>query len=325
MLFMKRLKIVVLRGGPSSEHEVSLKTGKSVIDTLKDDHDILDVVIDKEGRWFVNGIEKTPAEAIRLHDVVFNAMHGEYGEDGTVQELLELLNVPFTGPKKLGAKLSINKKVAKDIYKQAGLKTPHARVVTNDLPTEQIAKDLFNTFPLPAVIKPIDKGSSVGISIARDYPSLLNTLRSLFEYSEKLLVEEYIQGKEATVGVIDQFRDKEHYSLLPIEIIPPDSRDFFDYECKYDGTTQEICPGRFTAEENKLLQEAAIEAHKALGLRHYSRSDFIIHPRRGIYILETNSLPGLTSESLMPKAMEPVGSSYRELLEHIITLALEGK
>ena len=318
---MSRKKIVVLRGGPSSEFDVSLKTGKSVIDHLREDHEITDVVIDKNGCWFCGGIEKQPNEVVRGKDLVFNAMHGEYGEDGTVQELLENLGVNFTGPKKFGAVISINKPKTKDIYKNLGFKTPHSTVLINDRPIDEIAFDLFRTFPMPVIIKPINKGSSIGISIARDFQSLVDTLTSLFEYSDKLLVEEYISGKEATVGVIDDFRGQRHYALLPVEIRPPKDKEFFDNTCKYDGSTDEICPGNFKINESKEMQEIARAVHEALGLRHYSRTDFIVHPRRGVFILETNSLPGLTNESLMPKGLEPIGSNYKEFLEHIIDIA----
>jgi len=321
---MSKKSIVILRGGPSSEHEVSLKTGRSVIDTLKDHHDILDVIIDKKGRWYVSGLERQPHEVIKGKDVVFNAMHGEYGEDGQVQELLEKLQIPFTGPKKFGAVLSINKPNTKKIYQSLGLKTPHSKVIDKiETDTDNIALDLFRNFPMPMIIKPIDKGSSVGLSIVRDFQSLKSTLAKLFETSNKLLVEEFIEGKEGTVGVINDFRNEKEYALLPIEIRTPKNKEVFDYEAKYNGSTEEICPGDFSLEESSIMQEAAKKVHEALNLRHYSRTDFIIHPRRGVFLLETNSLPGLTSESLLPKSLEPIGSSYREFLEHVINLAIE--
>ena len=136
-----------------------------------------------------------------------------------------------------------------------------------------------------------------------------------------MIVEECIKGREATCGVIDNFRDTKHYSLLPIEIIKPRNRDFFDYQCKYDGTTQEICPGNFSQKEKQALQNLSVKIHKALGLRHYSRSDFIVSPG-GIYALEVNTLPGLTSESLFPKAMAAVGCDYLGFLDHLLNLAL---
>ncbi|MCB9805933.1 D-alanine--D-alanine ligase [Candidatus Nomurabacteria bacterium] len=324
---MKRRKIAVLRGGPSSEHEVSLKTGRSVIDTLKDDHDILDVVIDKQGKWFVNGIEKKPTEVVRLMDVVFNAMHGEYGEDGQVQEILEILGVPFTGPKKLGAAISMNKQKTKDILKKAGIKTPNYKSYNLKSKDEvgEVSRKIFNSFSFPLVLKATSKGSSVGVYIVQNMEELRDALCKLYQESPDFICEEYIKGKEGTVGVIDCFRGEDSYSLLPIEIVPPDSKQFFDYECKYDGSTKEICPGNFTKAESQEMQRVAKLAHELLGLRHYSRSDFMVHPKRGVFFLETNSLPGMTSESLLPKAVKAVGSTYKDFLEHVIDLAIDRK
>jgi D-alanine-D-alanine ligase len=316
-------KVAVLRGGPSSEYDVSLKTGKAVVQALCDTHNVCDIIIDQTGRWYKDGLEVKPATVLRDMDVVFNAMHGEYGEDGKVQQLLESINAKFTGPKAFGAALAMHKAKAKEVYKAHGLKTPLWFVATKTDETELQARDIIKQMPLPVIVKPVDRGSSVGITIARSYHDLVDTLNELYQVSDALLVEEFISGKEGTVGVIEHFRNQEVYPLLPIEIIPPPHKDFFDYECKYDGSTREICPGTFSRAESEAMQRAAITAHRALGLRHYSRTDFMVHPKRGIYVLETNALPGLTNESLLPKALEPIGSSYKAFLEHVIDLAMK--
>ncbi|HMO78628.1 MAG TPA: D-alanine--D-alanine ligase [Candidatus Paceibacterota bacterium] len=316
-------KIVVIRGGPSNEHEVSMKTGRSVIDELSKENDVLDVVVDRSGIWVSGGSETSPEKVCANSDCVFNAMHGEYGEDGKVQRILENVGVPFTGPQKASAAISMNKKLTKDIYQKFGIKTPIYKVVKKtDGDVHTIAIDIFRSFPMPVVIKPIASGSSVGVSIARDYKSLVETLISMFIQFDNLLIEEYISGKEATVGVIDKFRDQKIYAMLPVEIKIPQEKYFFDYEAKYSGKSEEICPGNFNNDEKEVLQRYSILAHDSLGLRHYSRTDFIIHPRRGIYALETNSLPGLTKESLFPKSLPPIGSNYKEFLDHVIELAM---
>lgn len=312
--------LLVLRGGPSSEYEVSMKTGRCIIDALKDKHNVKDVVIDKNGQWVENGLEVKPDIVLRTADCALNAMHGEYGEDGVVQQILERAGTPFTGPKVLGAKLSMNKVSAKDIFKKHGLMTPLHTVLKRTLDVEELALNLFQSFPMPAVIKPVDRGSSVDVSIVRDFKSLVETLTTLFTQHERVLIEEYIVGREATVGVVEKFREQDIYKFLPVEIQPEGS--FFDMDSKYSGKSREICPGAFSAEESLQMQEAAALAHNILGLRHYSRSDFILNPKRGLYILETNSLPGLTNESLLPKSFEPVGWDYGSFLEHIIDLAV---
>jgi len=324
---MSRKHIAILRGGPSSEYDVSLKSGKSVIDELRDDHQIKDIIIDKQGNWYLSGLPIAPVDAIRGVDVVFNAMHGEYGEDGTIQKLLETFSIPYTGPKPYGAALSMNKVHAKQKFAEIGLQTPYAKMLKKapGLDIDEIAHTLFRSMPMPVVLKPVDKGSSVGVIIARDFKTLYEGLNELLFANDQVMIEEYISGKEGTVGVIDGFRGHEQYALMPIEIRTPSHLDFFDYDAKYSGVTEEICPGNFSNDEKMDMLHFAMEAHKILDLRHYSRSDFVIHPKRGVFILETNSLPGLTSESLMPKGLEPVGSSYREFLEHVIGLALDGK
>jgi len=318
-------KIIVLRGGPSSEYEVSMKSGKSVIDQLQDHYKITDVVVDQEGKWIVSGIAVEPHKITRDIDCVFNAMHGEYGEDGTVQKLLDQLKVPYTGSGVLGSSVAMNKALAKNFYKKHGIKTPLYRVINKTDNIDGLAMELYKTFPMPAVLKPVSSGSSVGVSIAKDYQSMRDTLISLFLRYEKVLVEEYIEGKEATVGILEEFRNQKIYKLSPVEIRHPSNKTFFDYEAKYSGITQELCPGEFSPAEKELMQEMAGKSHEALGLRHYSRTDFRIHPKRGIYALETNSLPGLTEHSLMPKSLEPLGISYKEMLDHLINLAIKQK
>jgi D-alanine-D-alanine ligase len=150
-------------------------------------------------------------------------------------------------------------------------------------------------------------------------------LANAFKYSDTVLVEEYVTGREATVGVVDGWRGKDHYSLPAIEIRRPGGKGVWDYQDKYSGATEEICPGAFSPAEKAALEAMAVAAHRALGMRDYSRSDFIISPRGQIYILETNSLPGLTSESLLPKAIKAVGSDYGQFLDHLVSLALARK
>jgi D-alanine-D-alanine ligase len=317
---MKRLKIAVLRGGPSSEFDVSLKTGKSIIDTLSNNHEVFDVVIDRNTDWYVDGQKVKPEIFSRSLDFVFNGMHGEYGEDGQIQELLEKLRVKYSGPKKLAAAISMNKNIAKDYYRKNNIKTPAHLIIETNKIDEITPGDIVKHFAFPVIIKPLGAGSSIGISIAKNFPELMDHLPNYVEKFDKLMIEEMIFGKEATVGVIDKFRNRATYPLMPIEIKKPKGRDLFDYDLKYSGEVEENCPGNFSQEEKRDLERMAIEAHEALGLRHYSRSDFIVHPKRGVFILETNSLPGITEESLLPKALEASGSSLEEFLHHILEI-----
>jgi D-alanine-D-alanine ligase len=321
----EKIRVGVMRGGPSNEYEVSLKTGASVLNNIpRESFEPFDIFIDRAGVWYVDGTARSPHAILHNTDVVFNALHGEWGEDGSVQEMLDGLGAKYTGSKAAASRRGMQKALAKTIIAAHGIKTPVWKIVHHsDGDCEKIAAEIYRTFPQPSVIKPVASGSSVGVSIARSARELEDSLARAFSVSDSALIEEYISGAEATVGVIDSFRGEKLYTLFPIEIVPPAEAKFFDYEAKYGGKTEEICPGRFSKEDSAELRGLAAKAHEILGLRHYSRSDFIIHPKRGIYFLEINSLPGLTNESLVPKALRAVGADLPEFLSHIIIRALE--
>ncbi len=321
-----KIRVAVLRGGPSSEYEVSLKTGAAALAHIPRERFLpFDVFIDRAGVWHENGLARRPEIILRNTDVVFNALHGEWGEDGGVQELLDAFGARYTGSGRFASRLAMLKAVAKSILEKIGVKTPVWRLVHKEDAIDSTAALLHRSFPQPSVIKPAALGSSVGVSIVHTIPEIDDALARAFAMSDTVLVEEYIEGVEATVGVVDGFRGQELYALLPIEIVPAQGSSFFDYDAKYGGHSQEICPGRFAKKESAELQEVASRVHQTLGLRHYSRSDFILHPRRGIYFLEVNTLPGLTPESLLPKSLAAVGSSLSEFLAHVLDLAVAGK
>jgi D-alanine-D-alanine ligase len=322
---MHRIRVGVLRGGPSNEYEVSLKTGATVLNHLpQDKYNVKDILVDKKGVWHVHGLPVKPHDTLHHFDVIFNALHGHFGEDGKVQHILESHGIPFTGSGSFASAVGMNKNLSKEVYKKRGMKTPQSLLLESLQNISVEAHKVFQKFPLPVIVKPVSSGSSVGVNIVKGFPELEEAIKKAFEHSNSVLIEELIQGKEATCGVIDGFRDHEHYPLPPIEIRPHTS-GFFDFDAKYGGLSDEIVPGNFSEAEKKELEKLAIEAHKALGLRHYSRSDFIIHPKRGIFILETNTLPGLTEESLVPKALHSVGASLEHFLDHILQLAISKK
>lgn len=325
----ERIRVGVLRGGPSSEYEVSLKTGAAALAHIPQDRFApFDIFVDRGGVWFVNGCARAPHAIMHDADIIFNALHGEWGEDGGAQEFLDAHGARYTGSGKDASRRAMQKAYTKTALVAQGIRTPVWRVVhQSDAAgdTHALAHELYRSFPQPSVVKPLALGSSVGVSIVRSLAELTEALQNVFVRAEQALVEEYIRGREATVGVVEGFRGQERYALLPVEIIPAAGSTFFDYEAKYGGHSQEVCPGNFSKSESTELQETAARAHELLGLRHYSRSDFIVHPTRGIYFLETNTLPGLTPESLLPKALAGVGSSLSEFLGHVLDLALAGK
>jgi D-alanine-D-alanine ligase len=316
------IKVGVLRGGPSSEFEVSLKTGQSVLDNFHEDFDAYDIFIDKSGNWFLDGLAISPEQASKKFDVFFNCLHGSYGEDGKVQQILDSYNTPYTGSGPMASAMAMNKFLTKRTYVINGLRVPdhESLSVSHDLDSK--LSKIFTTWLMPVVIKPSNGGSSVGVSLAYTLRELHDAVSKAFNYSNEIIIEEYIRGKEATCGVLENFRNEDLYALLPVEIVKPKKSTFFDYDAKYSGETEEIVPGRFSKEESKEIQRLARLAHNILGLRHYSRSDFIVSPH-GVYILETNTLPGLTTESLYPRSLEAIGSNLNELTGHLVNLALD--
>jgi len=319
---MLRTRVGVLRGGPSSEFDISLATGKTVLDNLPEErYQALDIFIDKKGEWHRGGIPVTPAKVIHDIDVIFNALHGEYGEDGQVQQLLEHFSMPYTGSSALASAISLNKVLTKKRLIQSHIKTPCYRVVEITPYLHEELAEIFRTFPQPSVVKPYNGGSSIGVSIADNYEKLCKGVANAFNYSTKVIIEEFISGREGTLAVIDDFRNQRVYPLLPVEIRPHQHKEFFDFEAKYNGHSDEICPGDFSKAELMEIEKSVLDAHAVLGLRHYSRTDFIINPRRGVYILEVNTLPGLTKGSLLPKSLDAVGIKLSEFLTHVISLA----
>ena len=317
-----RTVVGVLRGGPSSEYEVSLKSGASVLAALdKDKYDARDIFIDRTGVWHNRGIATDPHKALAGVDVAFNTIHGEYGEDGQLHEIIDPLGIAYTGADKLSSVLAFNKARTKEAAAKLGVKVAHGTVIEPNGEYESMAHKLFRSFPHPAIVKPVIGGSSVGTSIVRGFHDLAPALERAARVSPKVLVEEFIPGREATVGVVDSFRGEQAYALMPVEIVPPTGK-FFDFENKYNGQTLERVPGNFTDTEKRELERLAKLVHQELGMSHYSRSDFIVS-KRGIYFLEVNSAAavGLTQQSLLPKALAAVGSSLSQFVEHVVELA----
>ena len=318
------LKIGVVMGGPSSEHDISLLSGRKVLEGLTTaGHDAHPVYIAQNGNWFLGakkGIAYDPVDICAKFDVMFNATHGEYGEDGRLQQVFEHCRVPFTGSGVSASALAMNKIISREIFSRAGLRIPRAVPIRADeYDPKKHLLEIHWMSAAPWVVKPASRGSSVGMSIAWTFPQLEEAIQHAFSYDKNILVEEYIKGREITCGVLEGFGGERHYALHPVEIIPPEGH-FFDYQVKYDGSTQEV-PAPFFGEMLRQIRTAAITAHTALGCRHYSRTDMIMKGTK-IYILEINTLPGLTAESLFPKAASWAKLEYPQLCDHLVRLAV---
>jgi D-alanine-D-alanine ligase len=321
---MARPRVAVLRGGPSDEYDVSLRTGSAVLESIDtNEFEPLDIVITRGGEWLHDGRTRYPENIIPAVDVVFIALHGTYGEDGTLQRLLDRFGVPYTGSGAYASGLAMHKGFTKDHLKGTGILLPQHFIIQNGdgISPHRHAGRIREQFGPEYVIKPVSSGSSVGVSLVFDTLTLGEVIAEALTGSHEIIVEEYIRGREVTCGVIERFRNHELYALPAIEIVPPPSALFFNNNVKYNGETQEICPTSFSQNEKRAIEEATKRVHTELNLRQYSRSDFI-HTPHGLYFLEVNTLPGLSKESLMPKALTAVGSSHKEFVAHLINDAL---
>ncbi len=324
---MSRIRVAILRGGLSDEYKVSLWTGATVLENIdKTKFDPLDIVISKNGEWLLNGRVMLPEHILHCVDVVFNALHGTYGEDGTVQRVLDRHGVPYTGSKAFASNLAMNKVLTKEYLKDSGVKLPeHLHITKDSLPdVARLSEKIVDMFGPQYVIKPVSSGSSVGTMMVKNPLLLQQAITDALSRYDEIMVEARIPGREATCGVIERYRGEGLYALPPIEIVIPAHADFFNEEVKYDGSTQEICPARFDYDTKNILEEASKIVHETLGLSQYSRSDFIVNDG-GVYFLEVNTLPGLTEESLFPKAINAIGGTYKEFITHLLTDALHHK
>ena len=350
------MKIVVLGGGISTERHVSLVSGTSAclalrerghkaifVDMflgledytgrLEDAFDVpdgfcgkvaieaeapdLQAVIASRKYKSPSRLGKNVLEICALADCVFLGLHGADGEDGKIQAALDLLGIPYTGSDCLGSAMAMDKAIAKRIMESAGIRTPkwkELRYTAEDVP------HLAATLPMPCVVKVVDGGSSIGVSLPESRGELASALTEILKYGNRIVVEERIFGRELTVPVFDG------HALSAIEIISPDK---FDYVAKYQsaaaGGAQEICPAHITEDEYRQIADMALRFHEALGLSVYSRSDFILDKNGKAWCLEVNTLPGMTPASLIPKAARLEGLSYGELCEKIIELSLAAR
>ena len=308
---MKKLRLALLAGGKSGERDVSLKGAEEVaraLDPKKYEVKRYDPATD---------IAKLAADADSL-DVAFILLHGPFGEDGTVQGLLDLLSIPYQGSGVLGSAVAMDKNLAKILYRNAGLKVPEWYMAEKE--DINNPSKILGHLGLPLVIKPASQGSSLGMTVARSEENIAAGLKKAFAIDRAVMVEEFIAGREITVGVIGN----DELSALPlVEIIPGDEYEFFDYEAKYQpGATKEICPADLEEPLAIRAQNYALSAHRALQLRGYSRTDMIIS-NDDIFVLETNTIPGMTPTSLLPQAAAAAGLDFSALLDRLIELARE--
>ncbi len=303
-------RVALLVGGRSAEREVSLNSGRQVAEALSQAGYPV-VPIDTGDDDFISHLaEEKP-------DVVFICLHGRFGEDGTVQGLCELLGLPYVGSGVLASALAMDKVMSKHIFEQAGISSPAYVALRRGEPVDYQA--ITAALGPKTVVKPANEGSSVGMSIVHSPDELPAAVEKAFGYDRLVLVEQFVAGAEVTVGVLGNDTPE---ALPTLEIVP--EHEFYDYESKYvPGMSRHIIPARISEAAREECQRLSVAAHTALGCRGMSRSDTIVTEDGRVYLLETNTIPGMTPTSLLPDAARAAGIEFPELCHRLVSYALE--
>jgi D-alanine-D-alanine ligase len=314
---MSRLKVAVLCGGRSGEHEVSLVSAESIIAAMDPErYEIRRILITKEGRWEPYAISPEPGGNPGI-DVVFPVLHGTFGEDGTVQGLLELADLPYVGAGVLASSVAMDKDVMKRLMLERGLPVVEYLVVTRG---QYQVENICSRFPFPIFVKPANLGSSVGISKAKSCEELRSALALAEQFDRKILVERGIVGREFECSVLG---NDQAVAAVPCEILP--SREFYDYEDKYIlGKALTVVPADLTPEQTAEVRRLAVACYETVNCEGMARVDFLMEAATGkFYINEINTIPGFTSISMYPKMWEASGLAYPKLIDRLIELALD--
>jgi len=311
-----KLRVVVLYGGRTGEHEVSVRSARSVLDALdRDKYDVAEYIISKEGRWSPRAIVPESGANPEI-DVVIPMLHGTFGEDGTLQGVLEMAALPYVGAGVMASAVAMDKDVTKRLCRERGL--PIAEYVV--LSRGQIDNPPCDSLPFPVFVKPANLGSSVGISKAHNCVELRQALRLAAQFDTKIIVERGIEGREFECAVMGNEHPE---AAIPCEILP--SREFYDYEDKYLlNEAETVLPADLPAETTAELRRLAVECYRAVGCEGLARVDFFLEQSTGkLLINEINTMPGFTSISMFPKMWEHCGLPMPKLLDRLIELALE--
>lgn len=330
----KKLNIALLVGGASQEREVSKFSSRGIYDALKklnysiklidpaygknQPDNVEDFFSDQDlfpisSKNYIDAVNSSNLEGV---DTVFIGLHGKWGEDGTIQSLLELKNLNYTGSGVLASALSMDKSMSKIMFQHFDVQTPKWFVVDRCDQNYDLIKEKINKFfGYPCIVKPNDQGSTLGLTICRGAVEVEDAIKLSCKYSQTILVEEYIPGHELSVGILEN-------STLPVLEIKP-KHYLYDYECKYtDGMSEYIVPAEIPDKVAKHLQHQALLAYRSVGAKAYGRVDFRVTNDWDAYCLEANTLPGMTSHSLVPKMAKAVGISYEELVDRIVKFSL---
>lgn len=309
------MKVAVLMGGRSAEKSISILSGRNVAHALRQlGHEVKEIQIGKDTLFLRDMLKKEKPK------VCFVALHGPFGEDGTVQGTLELMGIPYTGSGVLSSALAMNKHMSKLLFKILDIPTPEFFMVHKNEKTPQVVKKIEGFFGFPVVVKPVNQGSTIGVSLVQSKTRLGRALKEAVFFSANVLVEQHISGKEITVSVLGT--GQHAFALPPIEIQYQTRDHLYNFEAKYRGKSKHVIPPEISGKDLERVKNAALQAHRGLGCRSFSRTDIIVS--EGVpYVLEVNTIPGLTSMSLFPEAARSAGIEFPALVEGLVRDALQ--
>jgi D-alanine-D-alanine ligase len=312
---LNAMRIGILMGGRSLERDISLRSGRRVSHALRElGHEVIEYDVDET---------LVPSLKGAGLDLVYISLHGKFGEDGTVQELLEIMDIPYTGPGVYSSTVGFNKALSKEIFRRHGVSTPPFFVLSEaafrEMGSLHALPLIASKLGFPLVVKPVAQGSALGVRVVREEEEMPEAVRSALHYDDRVLLERYVSGTEVAVSILGN----DELEVLPVvEIVPRGG--FFDFDSRYTmGATDYFCPARLDGEVAGRVVDAALRAHRALECQNVSRVDIIVDEEGAPQVLELNISPGMTESSLLPMAAEAAGLSFRDLVGRLVKLALE--
>lgn len=299
------IRVAVLRGGPSSRYEDSLKTGEHVLSALRElpDYQPLDIFISKEGDWHRDGLVEEPHEALRHVDLVWNALHGTYGSGGTVQKILEGIKIPFTGAGAVGSVLASQRDMARNLYKSHAMRIGAYETLSEEDFDEAKIVEIFRTYMHPLVVRPASSHHHLRERVVKSFQELKDAIKETLRKSPRVIVEELVAGDEVICLVLEGAKDEKIYAFEPVKLSDKQGK-------------------KLTKPTQKTIEEMAKKAHEILGLKHYSLSHLVVSPKGRVYILETEAHPHFHKDSVLQRALEKAGWRHHDFVNHVIKLTI---
>lgn len=317
---MSKVRVGVFRGGPGITYDESIKSGKQILESLsKDNYVPVDILVDKDEIWHIQGIPRSNDELGSLVDVAWNSILGTYGEDGKLHQILDAYSIPYVGSSSYASSVSLYKPLAKSVAKQAGFKVPYHQLVNKKDFSGLDASELFRRALLPVVAKLPNGNGSVGLSYAKDGEALRLALETLFQMNDEVMLEQFVRGREISVGVSEGFRGEDIYVFMPSWVRK--DTEVLSYDDRISGLLNAVCPAPLSQNEKEIIEDSARKLFKIFGFRHHAVFDFIISPS-GLYFIEADAQPALNEGEILPRGLSASGATTPQLIEHSISLAL---